>query len=77
MNAWSVRNKRKHKRLAIERFAEAATAEKMLGTSPVLHLPDAENRMLRVLARIQLGESDSALLLWEANELRVVTHGLS
>jgi len=62
-------------RLAIERFAEAVTASKVELVSPVLRLPDAEDRMLRVLARIRLGERDSVLLLSEAKGLKAVIDG--
>jgi predicted metal-dependent hydrolase len=64
-------------KLAIERFAEAATAAKIGGERPVLALPDAEDRLLRILARIRLGESGASGLLSEAEGLRAMIRGVS
>ncbi len=64
-------------KLAIERFAEAQAAAQIHETPFALSLPESENRLLRLLARITLGESDSALLISEAKGLEAVVHGLS
>ncbi len=64
-------------RLAIERFAEAATAAQMFGRAPALVLPEAEDRLMRVLARMTLGEFDPGLLISESKGLRAVVNGLS
>ncbi len=55
--------------LAINRFAEAATQAKLTGIQPVLELPDLEERLLRIVARIRLGEKDAPLLLSETRGL--------
>ena len=41
-------------KLAVERFAEAAAESRLLGHEPRLQLPDAEDRMLRFLARVEV-----------------------
>ena len=64
-------------RLGVERFAEAVAASRIHGVPCALALPEAENRLLRVLARISLGESDSALLVSELKGLQAVVNGLS
>lgn len=64
-------------RLAVERFAEAATAVRIHGIPPALALPEAEDRMLRLVARIRVGEADPGRLLSEAKGLNAVVHGLS
>lgn len=64
-------------RLAVERFAEAATAARIHTVPPALSLPESEDRMLRILARISLGESNPSLLLSESEGLRAVVNGLS
>jgi hypothetical protein len=64
-------------RLAVARFVESATATQIHRLSPALAVPEAEDRMLRLLARIALGESDPALLLSEAKGLQAVVHGIS
>ena len=56
-------------RLAIERFAEAATAVRVHGEPVALSLPGAEDRLLRILARIRLGESGLEGLLSESEGL--------
>lgn len=62
--------------LAIERFAEAATGEEVHRVRAVLEVPDAEDRMIRVLSRIRVGETSPDRLLSEANGLKAVIHGL-
>ncbi|MBS1962477.1 MAG: DUF309 domain-containing protein [Bdellovibrionales bacterium] len=57
-------------KLAVERFAEAAAQSALHDSKATLRLPDAEDRMLRVLARIRLGESDADRLRSEAIGLR-------
>jgi hypothetical protein len=63
--------------LAIERFAEARTAVRLHRGRLALSLPRAEERLLRVLARIRLGEADASEILSEAKGLRAVVHGVS
>lgn len=62
---------------AIERFADAETAARIHRHRLALSLPRAEDRLLRVLARIRLGEPDANEILSEAKGLRAVVHGLS
>lgn len=62
-------------RLAIERFAEAATASTIHQTECALVLPDAEERLLKFLARIQLGETDPLRLLSESSGLKAEVYG--
>lgn len=64
-------------RRAIERFAEADTVARIHRRRLALALPHAEDRLLRVLARIRLGELDANALLSEAKGLRAVVHGVS
>jgi hypothetical protein len=64
-------------RLGIGRFAEAATAVQVHEAPCVLDLPESENRLLRVLARIGLGETDSRGLFSEGKGLKAVVHGVS
>ena len=61
-------------KLAIERFAEAATVSKLYGKEKILDLPGAENRILRIMAAIRLGEKDSAVLLSEVSQLHANVH---
>lgn len=49
-------------KLGIDRFAEAAAATTLYGSPPVLVIPGGEERLLEVLARLKLGETDSILL---------------
>lgn len=58
--------------LAIERFAEAATQAKLTGVDSVLSLPGTEDRLIRMIARIRLGETDPILLLLDAKGLKAV-----
>jgi hypothetical protein len=46
-------------RLAMERFAEAATAAQIHEVEPALLLPGVEERLMRVLARLEVGDFDS------------------
>jgi hypothetical protein len=64
-------------RLAIERFAEAQTAAQIHELPLALSLPESENRLLHLLARMTLGETDAVLLGSEAKGLQAVVHGLS
>lgn len=64
-------------RLATVRFAEAVADAEIHALDPALSLPDSENRMLRILARMRLGESNPSLLLSEADGLRAVVNGLT
>jgi len=63
-------------RLSLERFAEASTAAKIYGLAPALSLPGSEERMVRILGRIALGETDSTLLVLEAENLQAVVDGV-
>lgn len=57
-------------RLAVERFAEAATASQIHKIQCVLVLPEVENRLLKLIARIRLGERDPIRLGLESKGLR-------
>jgi predicted metal-dependent hydrolase len=56
--------------LALERFAEAAAQSELLGLRPVLEIPAAEDRLLRVLAALRVGETDAKVLGEYARDLR-------
>lgn len=58
--------------LAMDRFAEVATQAKLTGLRPALSLPETEDRLLKMVARIRLGETDPVLLLSEAKGLKAV-----
>jgi hypothetical protein len=57
-------------RRAIVRFADAEAASKLHSLAPALSVPESEDRLLRVLARIKLGEMDPARLLAESKGLK-------
>lgn len=56
--------------LAMDRFAEASAQAKLLRLQPVLRLPKVESRLIRMVARIRLGERDGALLLSDVKGLK-------
>jgi hypothetical protein len=49
-------------RRALERFSEAHAQSKLLGLQPALEIPGVEDRLLKLLAALQLGETDAKVL---------------
>lgn len=64
-------------KLAIDRFAEAATQSELSGERPSLELPRLEDRLLRMVARIRVGEVNPELLLAETKGLTAIVKGSS
>lgn len=62
-------------KLALERFREAASGAELSGTSLVLDVPGAEEMILTLIERIQLGETDPQALLAEVGTLKVSVRG--
>jgi hypothetical protein len=57
-------------RRALDRFAEARAQSKLLGLPPALDLPEVEDRLVQLLAALQLGESDAKVLSEYSRGLR-------
>jgi predicted metal-dependent hydrolase len=57
---------------ALERLAEAAAQSELLGLQPLLELPAIEDRLLRLLAALRVGETDAKVLAEYSRGLRAV-----